>query len=280
MENGKLAQDDADKQNEAFWNEPCGTSAAKVLGIDGTDTEALKKYDEFFFGFYPYLKGYIDVGKEDNFLEVGLGYGSVSQYLMEQGGNGTFLDIAVGPVELVKKRASNIGYKKGSYVTGSILAPPQDLYGTMDKIVAIGCLHHTGDCRKAIESCRKLLSENGTLIFMVYNAFSYRQFLSNFISFVSNYRKLEVKRSGYSFYGDQDANAVYDKNQDGSAAPSTEFLSKRKLQEICRGFKEVHIQSENISQTSELVYGTRERSLNSYIAKNFGTDLYVVCKKS
>jgi SAM-dependent methyltransferase len=50
--------------------------------------------------------------------------------------------------------------------------------GSFDAIVAIGCLHHTGDIGGAIESCRRLLAPGGILIGMVYYAYSYRRWLN------------------------------------------------------------------------------------------------------
>lgn len=40
---------------------------------------------------------------------------------------------------------------------------------TFDGIMAIGCFHHTGGLRRALEESHRLLKLGGKLIFMVYN---------------------------------------------------------------------------------------------------------------
>lgn len=52
-------QQDIDAQNAAFWDTPCGTSSAIALGVAGRSCDDLKKFDDWFFRFYPYLNAYI-----------------------------------------------------------------------------------------------------------------------------------------------------------------------------------------------------------------------------
>ena len=81
-------------------------------------------------------------------LEVGLGYGTVSQKLAQCGAIYTGLDIAEGPVSMVNHRLSSNNLN-GSASQGSILAPPFETE-SFDAIIAIGCLHHTGDLSRAL----------------------------------------------------------------------------------------------------------------------------------
>jgi hypothetical protein len=47
------------KQNEKFWNELCGSQLAKSLGIAESSKGLLKKFDNWYFDFYPYLFDHI-----------------------------------------------------------------------------------------------------------------------------------------------------------------------------------------------------------------------------
>ena len=93
---------ETDLANENFWDEPCGESHFKSLGF-----ESLSQFDDWFFNFqYPYLSKLIpfDSFAGKKILEVGLGYGSVSQRIMESGASFFGLDLAKGPVRLVRER--------------------------------------------------------------------------------------------------------------------------------------------------------------------------------
>jgi hypothetical protein len=48
-----------DTSNIAFWNELCGTTDAKRLGITDNSAPNLKKFDDWYFAFYPYLLDHI-----------------------------------------------------------------------------------------------------------------------------------------------------------------------------------------------------------------------------
>jgi SAM-dependent methyltransferase len=275
-----LKQEEINTQNKKFWSEPCGTISAHKLGITSKKREEFLKYDEFFFGYYPYLKSYINPQKNDEILEIGLGYGSVSQWLMEESTKATFLDIAPGAIEQVRKRAELIGYSRGRFVNESILEVQSVAVNSFDKIVAIGCLHHTGDFHKSIESCYNLLKNGGILVFMVYNAFSYRQFLQHPLNSLYCYFKNEfLSDEGMAFYGAESENAVYDQSSGGESAPCTQFLSKNAISNACAKFKSVDISIENIGGMANRIFGSREKSIKSFIAKKLGTDLYVVCVK-
>jgi hypothetical protein len=73
-------QSDISSKNSNFWNELCGSQLAKYLGITDSSIESLKKFDDWYFGFYPYLYRHIPFEQLKNreVLEVGLGYGTVS----------------------------------------------------------------------------------------------------------------------------------------------------------------------------------------------------------
>jgi SAM-dependent methyltransferase len=97
----KEGQSVVDAANSAFWNESCGSAAARTLGVTGNDRVSLKKYDDWYFQYYPYLEKYIDFAslRDRDVLEVGLGYGTVAQKVAESSARYTGFDIAKGPVD-------------------------------------------------------------------------------------------------------------------------------------------------------------------------------------
>ena len=45
-----------DDRNAAFWDELCGTSLARSLGINDASAESLRRFDDAYLGHYPYLE--------------------------------------------------------------------------------------------------------------------------------------------------------------------------------------------------------------------------------
>jgi SAM-dependent methyltransferase len=114
-------------------------------GITDASIDSLRRYDDNFLRYYPYLDRHIpwrDL-RGKHVLEVGLGYGTVSQKLAENGAFFTGIDIAATPVAMVNHRLRQCGLA-GEAIQGNILMPPF-ADGSFDAIVAIGCLHHTGN---------------------------------------------------------------------------------------------------------------------------------------
>src|SRR4051812_15579052 len=95
-----------DQANAEFWDELCGSAFAQALGITDHTSASLERFDRAYLDFYPYLLdrvGLQDVaGKE--VLEVGLGYGTLSQQLAAVAADFTGLDVAAGPVNMVNHR--------------------------------------------------------------------------------------------------------------------------------------------------------------------------------
>lgn len=86
----------SDQANADFWDELCGSGAARALGIEDASKNSLDKFDSWYFEFYPYLKNYVSrfVQSKIRALEVGLGFGTLSQWMGEQGTPHIGLDIA------------------------------------------------------------------------------------------------------------------------------------------------------------------------------------------
>jgi hypothetical protein len=84
--------------NTDFWNELCGTSLAKHLGMYDAPQGSLRKFNDWCLDFDPFLFDRIpfDAFKGPNILEIGLEYGSASQKLVEFGSVYTGPSVAAG----------------------------------------------------------------------------------------------------------------------------------------------------------------------------------------
>lgn len=241
-------QSEIDAKNAAFWDEMCGSQLAQQLGITDDSPESLKKFDDWYMDFYPYLYRHIPFAELQgkDVLEVGLGYGTIAQKIAESGARYHGMDIAAGPVSMAQHRCRLVGAADADVRQHSILEPPFEPE-SFDWVVAIGCLHHTGNLAQAIRNVHTLLRPGGQAIIMVYNAASYRQFRDAFL------KTLLRKLSGpFSAYRQPDADArergAYDKNAEGDAAPQTEFVTVTELKQLCRDFSTCMITPENIAK--------------------------------
>lgn len=274
-----MSQSDISNRNSDFWNELCGTQLAKSLGITDSSPESLKKFDDWYFDFYPYLFDHIpfaDLAGRD-VLEVGLGYGTVSQRLAQTGSKYVGLDIAQGPVQMVNHRLAQQSLS-GAATQGSILEPPF-ADASFDAIVAIGCLHHTGNMALAIERCWSLLRPGGRLIFMVYYAYSYRRFR---MAPVATARHMLREIFGYRGVFGQSAErerAAYDAGSSGEGAPHTDWISARSLRALCHKFSSFTAKTENIDQERPFSRTPRAELLATRWPAIVGLDLYATARK-
>ena len=271
-----LTQTAIDDANASFWDDLCGTAAARAWGITDTSMESLRRYDENFVKYYPYLDRHIPWTnlRGKRVLEVGLGYGTVSQKLAETGAVFSGLDIAANPVVMVNHRLRYSGLS-GEAVQGNILKPPF-ANESFDTIVAIGCLHHTGDIADAIASCRRLLVPGGLLVGMVYYSYSYRRWWNEPARTIRYFIREQRGHSGTNRDGKTFA---YDHAQAGTLAPSTEFVSVRSLRSLCSGFIEFGARTENVATEYPFIFWTRDQLLASPVPRLCGLDLYWTCVK-
>ncbi|MBC9877512.1 class I SAM-dependent methyltransferase [Bradyrhizobium sp. INPA01-394B] len=274
MSKSQQAIDDA---NASFWNELCGSAAARAWGITDSSMESLRRYDDNYFRFYPYLERHVNWGalRGKRVLEIGLGYGSLSQKLAESGADYVGLDIAAGPVTMVNHRLQQSGLA-GLAVQGNILSSgfPDNSF---DAVVAIGCLHHTGNLKTAIAACRRLLRPGGRLIAMVYYSYSYRQF------WVEPRRAIRYwlrELGGYRGTFRDGETSAYDKTQDGALAPATEFVSMKSLRALCEGYTDFEATPENADREMPFRLWSRDRLLASPVPRLCGLDVYWTCVKS
>lgn len=78
---------DIDKANAEFWNELCGSYMAKELGIEDHSIESLRRFDQAYLDYYPYLLRHVRPERMNGkkVLETGLGYGTLGQEIVENG---------------------------------------------------------------------------------------------------------------------------------------------------------------------------------------------------
>ncbi len=272
-------QDEINKQNANFWNELCGTPLAKYLGIADNSPASLKRFDDWYYHFYPYLFKHIPFGdmRHKDVLEVGLGYGTVSQSIAQSGARYRGLDIAANAVGMVNHRMRTLGMPEQA-LQGSILrAPFAD--SMFDYVVAIGCLHMTGDLQRGIDEAHRILRPGGKLIFMVYYAYSWRRWRQSHSS-RATWSLFVRELMGYRGVvgGDERQRAAYDANAAGDAAPHTDWISKRSLKHICSRFSSLKTRLENFDMMSGQII-TRERLMAAGVPRFVGLDLYATAIK-
>src|SRR4051794_752448 len=137
-----------DERNATFWDELCGSGLARSIGVTDHSPASLHRFDEAYMDRYPYLSAQLPAPRRpgEPLLEIGLGFGTVSQRLAESGFAYHGLDIAPGPVAIVRERLRRLGEEgaEACVVQGSALEIPHP-DGAFETVVSIGCLHHTGN---------------------------------------------------------------------------------------------------------------------------------------
>jgi SAM-dependent methyltransferase len=273
-------QQTIDSRNAAFWDELCGTTLAQTLGITDHTPESIKRFDDAYMGMYPYLPRQLPQsgGRREPLLEIGLGYGTVGQILAERGFAYHGLDIASGPVEMMRGRLRMLGEDRADdrVRRGSALEIPHP-DGTFAHVVSIGCLHHTGDLPRAIDEVHRVLRPGGSAMVMLYNRHSLRQLKLRWSEVREGWR-----RSGTA---DERWRAAYDANSEGEAAPETVFVTARQVRdELFAAFSDVRIERHNFDPTriasfrGRALWLSRERALPT-VARVLGLDLYIHARK-
>lgn len=269
-----MTQSSLSDSNASFWDELCGSQLAKTIGVTDSSPDSLKRFDNWYFNLYPYLDSYIpfDSINGKTVLEIGLGYGTVSQRLAESGAIYTGLDIAQGPVAMANHRFAQ-SHLPGVALQGNIL-DPQLSPDSFDLVVAIGSLHHTGDLQLAIQHCYRLLKPGGQLVFMVYYAYSYRRFRMNPVLTMKTMAKEFLGYRGVVGNGSSLQRSAYDVNSSGSGAPHTDWISRRSLRHYCKSFSSFVAEIENIDQDAPFRSFSREDLLKTKLPSIIGLDIY------
>ena len=277
---GGVGQSETDIRNAAFWNELCGSGLARSIGITDRTPESLRKFDEAYMAMYPYLARYVTAENltAKRTLEIGLGYGTLGQLIALRGCQYHGLDIADGPVEMMRYRLALLGKEAGARVQkGSALDIPYP-DGIFDYVYSIGCLHHTGDLPKAVSEVYRVLAPGGRAVVMLYNRYSFRQLAQLRTKYV--WEILTGRRRRGSF--GEAVRARYDSNAAGDAAPHTDFVSRADVRRyLFKRFSSVRINVQNFDGyvlfRGRIVIA-REKLLGN-VARILGTDLYIVATK-
>jgi len=270
-------QSSIDSQNRAFWDELCGTGLATTLGITEMNPDSIARFDAAYMGLYPYLARYLDdlpvEGRK--VLEIGLGFGTVGQILVERGARYHGADIAAGPVSMMRDRLRWVGRPDDGAIaqTSALELPWPD--EAFDVVVSIGCLHHTGDLPQAVSEVNRVLVPGGTAFVMLYNAHSFRQLV---VVQRERLRNARARRRS-----DEQVRAMYDANTAGEAAPHTDFVSRRDVRQLFSAFSSVTVQSQNFDSLTpsfrDHVLTVRRELLLGNIARVLGLDLYIHARK-
>jgi SAM-dependent methyltransferase len=263
-----------DDANRSFWNELCGSNLAHALGIRDDSPESLAKFDAYYFDLYPYLARYLklETMRGKDVLEIGLGYGSVSQRIAAAGARYVGVDIAPRSVAMVQHRLRANGLPGEVRCANALDLPFAD--HSFNRVVAIGCLHHTGNLKRALQETARVLKPSGTATVMVYNAHSYRRWL---YWPSKTWRHWRADTTGHVRAPGETSERerwAYDAKLDGTAAPSTAFVSAAELRRMVDGlFSAGEIRQENAGTELVLRFVPR-RLLLSSLGHVAGLDLY------
>jgi SAM-dependent methyltransferase len=252
-----------DESNVEFWEELCGTPFARRVGIEDASPESLDRFDRAYLDMYPYLeRRYLPRALAGaRVLEIGLGFGTVGTQLIRRGADYRGVDIAHGPVEMMRHRLRIAGRNAEHAAVASALELPFP-DSSFDRVVSIGCLHHTGNLVRAVQEVRRVLRPGGESLVMLYNRNSLRQL------------GLRV-RYGVSR---EALRAAYDQDSEGEAAPVTEFVSRAEVRRLFRAFSAVRVASENFDLEVSLLRGRirlPRRLFLGNLARVAGLDLYI-----
>lgn len=272
----KPLQEEIDEKNAFFWNEICGESLARSLGINEFTVENLKEFDKRYFQLYPYLKNYIFLEgiADKKVLEIGLGFGTLGQYLAESGADYYGLDIASNPVKMMRNRLISF-YKSvdDRIKEGSALSLPFP-DETFDYVYSLGCFHHTGDIPKCINEIYRVLQPGGIAVIMMYNKYSFRAMIDIPLIWM-RYRMSSKYKNKYKSFAELFA-ALFDRNSEGQGCPMVQLVSKSEVKIYFKKFRTLTINLEN--------WGTFIPLLGLKIFKDIfsrfmGHDVYVVAVK-
>jgi SAM-dependent methyltransferase len=271
-----VSQADIDAANATFWNNLCGSHLAQMLGVTDDSPASLKRYDDWFFGFYPYLLDHVPThsfaGKR--VLEIGLGYGTLSQKIAESGADYLGMDIATGPMAMVGRRLEQNGLS-GTTVQRSFLDNGLE-DASFDAVVAIGCFHHTGDLQRCLDESWRILKPGGSLHFMIYNRYSHRRWRENRGRFLKD-MVLEALGLLRTITASEQERAASDRTLAGEAAPETVYTSAREVRRRLRRFRRASVTQENMDESDDSKWD-RDKVLPTW-GRRMGLDLYVTAVK-
>lgn len=261
-----MSQELLDQSNADFWAELCGTSKAREAGITGQDPDDLRRFDDLYFEYYPYLERYLPSNfAGDRVLEIGLGYGTLGQAIASRNAEYHGVDISPGPVAMMRKRLEWLELPHELVLRASALDLPYP-DESFDHVYSIGCLHHTGDLPRSIDEVYRVLRPGGHSVVMLYNERSFRRVAFAALgTFIPKYRADE-----------EGMRAMYDADESGTPAPFTEFVSKSGAKRLFGAYSRVRIDKQNFDGFR---WGIKREWFLGNAARVAGLDLYIVATK-
>jgi SAM-dependent methyltransferase len=155
---------------------------------------------------------------------------------------------------------------------GSALALPFP-DAAFDRVVSIGCLHHTGDLVRAVAEARRVLRPDGELLLMVYNRRSARRVLL-WPLLAARHRLVAGAPTPEAWL--RHAN---DGTAEGDSAPHTDFVSVAELRGLLHGMRDVGIDRRSIDRVPlgplEI---SRARLMRLGVDRLVGLDLYATAR--
>jgi len=264
-----MSQQVIDKSNAEFWDTLCGTSLARAAGITGESEDDLRRFDEVYLDHYPYLSRYVEGEKlgGKRILEIGLGFGTLGQLLASKGSEYHGIDIAAGPVAMMRRRLGALGLPERQVQQASVLELPfpEDMF---DYVYSIGCLHHTGDLRRSVSEVHRVLVPGGRAVVMLYHAHSLRRVAYGLRDAATPARRRQAAER---------MRALYDADEAGTPAPHTDFVSRWEARRLFEDFGRVRIDVQNFDGFR---FGLRREWFLSNLARVVGLDLYIVADKA
>lgn len=119
----------------------------------------------------PYLRRHVDelvswggLDEAERVLEVGAGMGRYTLLLAERGVPVEALDLS--PLLLERLRAFDGGRFNVPVHAADVLAPPEQLRGRFDAVVALFTLHHLHDLAASFRAMSRLLRKGGRVVFL------------------------------------------------------------------------------------------------------------------
>ena len=259
-------------KNENFWNELCETVPFRRLGLKKITLYSLEVFDKWYFNHYPYLKKYFseDTLKDKSVLEIGLGFGSVGEYLALNSKEYTGVDLANNPVKLMQER---IQLKKiiRARVHNENAIDLSFNDNSFYFLVSIGCLHHTTNLSTSINEVYRVLKPGGQAVIMIYAKYSITSLLLPFF-YITDLIKNGFSLNKIKFF----RRFAYDSNLKGNAAPKTVFTTKKELKIVTSKFESIKFCRENywFPFLRKKVF-----FLNNCLIQTFGNDWYLILKK-
>jgi len=245
---------------------------ARGAGITGQDPGDLRRFDDVYFDYYPYLERYLLTNFDsEKVLEIGLGYGTLGQAIASRNADYHGVDISTESVALMRTRLRWLGLPETPVREGSALELPYP-DEAFERVYSIGCLHHTGNLPRSVDEVYRVLRPGGEAVVMVYNRRSLRR-----LAFAA--RRWAFTKSPGS--GARLARR-YDADESGNLAPHTDFVSRSDVRRyLFKRFSSVRIDVQNFDGyvlfRGRIVI-PREKLLGN-VARILGTDLYIVATK-